>query len=84
MLSLLPSSKASTCCARDECEPLNDESVLCLKGDTGIDGGGCQKDTFCKLDNPDCPPPTLEEDGTPCNNGSNVCENGACTGKNTQ
>lgn len=74
------SSKASTCCGRETCQPLNDETVLCLKGDSELNDGGCQKDTFCEMDNYECPPPSLELDGVPCNNGSNVCENGACTG----
>ena len=47
----------------------------------GLVGGGCQKDTYCIMDNPECPPPTFEEDGVQCNNGSNVCEKGACVGK---
>lgn len=81
LLIFFYSSKASTCCGRESCQPLNDLNVLCLKGDSDLNDGGCQKDTFCAIGEKDCPMPMLEDDGVPCNNGSNVCDNGACTGR---
>ena len=72
------SSQASSCCLN--CQPINNSSHVCLKGDLNLDGGGCQNNTFCVKNNPNCPEPTLEADGKVCNNGSNVCQSGACTG----
>ena len=74
------SSFASTCCGKESCQPLDNTSVLCLKGDFDLDDTGCQKDTYCEVGNAECPKPSQELDGTSCNNGSNVCENGTCTG----
>ena len=61
------------------CQPLDDPSTLCLKGDVDLDG--CQEDTYCWLGEWKCPEPTHREEGTQCNNGSNVCQAGACVGE---
>lgn len=78
---LLCSSQASSCCR--ECMPVNNVTLVCLKGDSEFMDGGCQNDTYCEMNNPDCPAPTPQPNSTVCNNGSNVCENGACTGLDT-
>ena len=67
------------CCNGSECvyAPLD---FLCLKGDSDIPGGGCQKDSFCPGDSADCPVAPKEEDGTSCNDDKNTCLDGACTG----
>ena len=54
--------------------------VTCLKGDSDVVGGGCQKDSQCTGTSANCPPAPTEVDGTPCNDDKNTCRDGACTG----
>lgn len=72
---------ASACCEEKEgvCNFASAE-VICLKGDSDVVGGGCQKDSPCTGNSADCPPAPKEEDGTPCNDNKNTCVDGACTG----
>lgn len=74
------SGVASACCNGTTCEYAPADFV-CLKGDSDIVGGGCQKDSLCPGDSDKCPPAPAEEDGTSCNNGENTCRDGACTGQ---
>lgn len=74
------SQKASACCEESTCN-YAPAGIVCLKGDSDIVGGGCQKDSECPGDSAECPPAPKEEDGTACNEGKNTCFDGACTGK---
>ena len=47
----------------------------CLRGDD------CQEDSTCQEGNPVCPVALRKDDGTSCNDGENVCEDGICVGK---
>lgn len=74
------SQKASACCEESTCN-YAPAGTICLKGDSDIVGGGCQKDSECPGDSANCPPAPKEEDGTPCNENKNTCFDGACTGQ---
>ena len=73
------SAVASACCNGSTCQNVS-AGVICLKGDSEVIGGGCQKDSLCTGESAECPVAPQEEDGTPCNDGKNTCRDGACTG----
>lgn len=71
------SATANSCCNQTTCQPLS-SGFLCRTGD--IAAGGCQDNSVCDGISPSCPSTTPSPNGTSCNDGQNVCEDGSCIG----
>ena len=71
---------SGSCCDKDICKPVDNEAVC-------ESGNGCLKDAKCpgfttiyNTKQYKCPQQVPRDDGTECDEGSRVCNNGLCTG----